>query len=131
MGVADAPPTMRALVCDDDPLTRRVVSDLLTDCGFEVLAELETAPPVIDLARTTHPDVVILDVSLMGMTGIEAIPAVRDAAPDCSIIVFSAFDSVRTEATAAGAAAVVDKTHPDELQRVLLEIVRERSAGRS
>lgn len=121
---------MRALVCDDDPLTRQVVSDLLTDNGFDVLAELETAPPVIELARSIQPEVVVLDVSLMGMTGIEAIPAVREAAPDCSIIVFSAFDSVRSEALAAGAAAVVDKTQPDELQRVLAEIVRERNASR-
>ncbi|MFP5326912.1 MAG: response regulator transcription factor [Acidimicrobiia bacterium] len=128
--MADAPPTMRALVCDDDPLTRQVVSDLLTDNGFDVLAELETAPPVIELARSIQPEVVVLDVSLMGMTGIEAIPAVREAAPDCSIIVFSAFDSVRSEALAAGAAAVVDKTQPDELQRVLAEIVRERNASR-
>lgn len=121
---------MRALVCDDDPLTRQVVTDLLTDNGFDVLAELETAPPVIELARAIQPEVVVLDVSLMGMTGIEAIPAVRDAAPDCSIIVFSAFDSVRSEALAAGAAAVVDKTQPDELHRVLAEIVRERNASR-
>lgn len=121
---------MRALVCDDDPLTRRIVTDLLADNGFEVVAELETAPPVIDLARTVKPDVVVIDVSLMGMTGIEAIPAVREAAPDCSIVVFSAFDNVRHEATAAGAAAVVDKTQPDELQRVLAEIVRERGSAR-
>jgi DNA-binding NarL/FixJ family response regulator len=119
---------LRALICDDDPLTRRVVTDLLVEAGYEVVAELDTAPPVIELARTIQPAVIVLDVSLMGMTGIEAIPAIRSAAPDCAIVVYSAFDSVRFEATNAGAAAVVDKMHPDELQRVLGEIAREHGS---
>lgn len=119
----------RALVCDDDPLIRRVVSDLATEAGFSVLAELDTAPPLIELARSLQPDVIVLDVSLMGMTGIEAIPALREQAPECALIVYSSFDSVRGEALAAGADACLDKTHPDELAAELA-LVAQRAVRR-
>lgn len=118
--------TLRALVCDDDPLTRQVVSDLLTDIGFRVVAELDVAPAVIDLAHIVHPDVIVLDVSLMGMTGIEALPALRAAAPGCAVIVYSSFDTARAEALQAGAVAVVDKTRPDDLEQELRRLAEAR-----
>lgn len=110
---------LRALVCDDDPLTRRVVGDLLHDTGFDVVAELDVATAAIDVARSVRPAVVVLDVSLLGMTGIEALPALRAVAPDCAIVVYSSFDNARSEALAAGATAVVDKTRPDDLEAAL------------
>lgn len=110
----------RALICDDDPSIRRVVGGLLVGRGFDLVAEVDTATDAVRVATLCQPDVVVLDVALVGMTGIEAIPALRAAAPACVIIVFSGFDTVRREALDAGADAVIDKTSPAELDDTLL-----------
>lgn len=109
----------RALVCDDDPSIRRVVGALLAELGYEIVAEVDLATDAVEVASFTKPDVVVLDVALMGMSGIEAIPHLRAAAPASAIVVFSAFDCVRAEAMAAGACAVVDKTAPLDLDAAL------------
>ena len=84
-----------------------------------MVAEVEMATDAVHVAEITRPDVVILDVALVGMTGIEAIPAVRAASPSALIVVFSAFDNVRAESLAAGADHVIDKTDVAALAEVL------------
>ena len=109
----------KALVCDDDPRVRHVVAGLLAAHDYEVVAEVEMATDALRVAEISRPDVVVIDVALMGMSGIEAIPALRDLAPDVVIIVFSSFDSARAEALGAGAFRVIDKTDPGALDDAL------------
>lgn len=112
-------PQPRALVCDDDPMVRRVVSGLLTSLGYEVVAEVDLATDAVRVVELAKPDLVVLDVALMGLSGIEAIPTIRSISPDSRIVVFSAFDTVREDALAAGAVAVVDKSDPSALEEAL------------
>jgi two-component system KDP operon response regulator KdpE len=109
----------RALICDDDPSIRRVVGGLLVAHGWEIVAEVDLATDAVRVAAISHPDLVILDVALMGMSGLEAIPALRAAQPGCVVIVFSSFDAARAEAIDAGADAVIDKADPARLDEAL------------
>lgn len=109
----------RAVVCDDDPVARHLVSSFLAAAGFDVAAEVDVATDAVRVAEIVQPRVAVLDVALMGMSGIEAIPALKTVAADCAIVVFSSFDSVRAEALAAGADEVIDKTDPQALEAAI------------
>ncbi len=113
---------LRALVCDDDAMVRRVVSGLLTGLGYLVVAEVDLATDALRVVELTKPHLVVLDVALMGLSGIEAIPSILSASPGTRIVVFSAFDTVRGDALAAGAAAVVDKSDPEGLEETLRQL---------
>jgi two-component system chemotaxis response regulator CheY len=104
-------PTKRtALVCDDDSLTRQLVSRLLDDAGYEILAELDTAVGVVEVARLSKPSVIVLDLSLPGISGVAAVPELRKASPVSRIIVCTSFDNLGEEARLAGVHAVVSKS---------------------
>src|SRR5439155_21830224 len=103
---------LRALVCDDERVVRSVVSSVLETCGYEVVGEAGLALESLVMADIVRPDVIVLDISLPGMSGIEVLPTLKAAAPEAVIIVYTAFDSRRDEAMAAGAFDVVDKADP-------------------
>ena len=107
---------LTALVCDDDAAVRAVVSSMLEDMGIEVLGEADLATHAIEMAAALRPDVVVLDIALPGMSGYEALPLLKQAAPDCAVLVFSAFDQERDALVAAGASDVMHKSRLDELE---------------
>lgn len=78
------------------------------------------------VAEMTRPDVVVIDVALKGMTGIEVIPGLKRAVPSCAVVVFSAFEAARGDAASAGADAVVDKSDPSALEEALRAVVAAR-----
>ena len=100
---------LRALVCDDEKVVRGVVHHVCEALGFQVVGEAGLALEALVMADIVHPHVIILDVSLPGMNGVEVIPSLRATCPDAVIVVFSAFDALREEALSAGAFEVVDK----------------------
>lgn len=114
----EATPTV--LICDDDGQFCAIVERLLTDSGWEIVAEVGTAAAAIAVARSVLPDVVILDVSLPGMSGIDAIADLRDSG--AAVVVCSGFASEVDMAISAGAAAVVDKAETSTLPAVLASI---------
>lgn len=107
-----------AVVCDDDYAARQVASFELREAGFEVVAEVALATDLLAVVGALRPDLVVVDVALMGMTGIEAIPDIRLLSPGTAVVVFSAFDTAREAAEAAGADGVVDKTEVARLAGV-------------
>lgn len=108
------------LICDDDGTFCLVVARLLTDTGWEVIAEVGVASAAIAVARSVHPDVVILDAGPPGLSGVEALPALLETG--AAVIVCSAFELGDGSALRAGAAAVVEKsdlaTIPDLLASI-------------
>ena len=107
----------RALICDDDAVFAGLIRRVLVTEGWEVVGAVSMAADAIDFARVVHPDVVVMDISLAGMSGIEAIPALREAG--CMVVICSAFGSESDSALRAGAAAVVDKAEVVTLSGVL------------
>lgn len=125
----EAGPTGRALVCDDDPVAREVVGTVLRDVGYAVAAEAGNAAECIQLTEMLRPDAIVLDYALVGMTGLEALPALRAAAPDAVIVLLSAFDGALAQAVAAGADVAVDKADVPRLGRSIAEVRATRAGG--
>jgi PAS domain S-box-containing protein len=102
----------RVLLVDDATdirvLTRRVFS--ATD-GFEVVGEAVNGREAIDCAAELSPDVVLLDLAMPVMDGLEALPHLRELLPHATIVVLSGFDSerMRQPALQAGADAYIEK----------------------
>lgn len=110
-------PAPTAAVCDDDPMTRRLMTTMLEQAGYEVVGRVDSAMAAIQVASMSQPDVLLLDLVLPNMSGEDAIPAIRNAAPDCTIVVCSAHDA--STAIRNGAVLVVPKGAIGELEKVL------------
>lgn len=113
---------LRAVLCDDDANVRHVVRGLAEDCGFEVVGEAAMALEALVLAEMTRAHVLVLDLSLKGMSGNDVIPAVRSAAPGTEIVVYTAFDTLARLAEEEGVADVVRKDEPGKLEAALRRV---------
>jgi YesN/AraC family two-component response regulator len=89
------------LIVDDEPDIRLVVRVFATSIGHEIVAEAADGREAIELARQHQPEVVILDVMMPGMTGLEALPEIRAACPDATVIIFSVLGNGTEDAALA------------------------------
>jgi DNA-binding NarL/FixJ family response regulator len=123
-------PSLRALVCDDYSMVRETVRPLLVEAGFDVIREATLATEAISLAEMTQPDVIVLDLSLPGMSGLQAIPILRLVSPRSTVVVFSAYDIWREACVDAGASIYVDKGDLEALSDVLCQVATKGPVGR-
>jgi len=79
---------LRVLHCDDEPNYRSLVKVILAgaDTGYEMVGEASDGREALDISPALDPDVVLLDVNMPGMGGIEALPLLREALPNAKII---------------------------------------------
>jgi DNA-binding NarL/FixJ family response regulator len=114
---------------DDVPDMRMLLRLVIeADSELRVVGEAgDGAVAVEGIARTT-PDVVLLDLSLPGMDGLEAIPLIREVAPKAQIVVFSGYTSDRMAQTALGRGAVRYVEKGSKIEE-LPAIVRDVAAG--
>ena len=89
------PPTyIRLLIVDDHPAFRAGLVALLADQkDLRVVAECGDGREAVELYRRERPDVVLMDLRLPGLSGVEAILAIRQEFPDARVIVVTTFDS--------------------------------------
>jgi two-component system nitrate/nitrite response regulator NarL len=80
----------RILLVDDHPLTREALSSLLAQHGFDVVGEAADGLAAIEEAESLQPDLILLDLSMPGMDGLQALPKLREAAPACEVVVLTA-----------------------------------------
>lgn len=112
------------LIADDQEVIRRMLWFLFdSQSDFEVCGEAENGQEAIEMAEVLHPDLILLDLSMPVMNGIEAACELKRLMPMTPIIVFSEFSDVLSEREAdiTGVAALVSKT---ENLSVLLEKAR-------
>ena len=81
---------MRILLVDDHPITRAALSSLLEGHGFSVAGEAADGAEAIEVARRLRPDLVLLDLSMPGLDGLQALPRIREAAPETEVVVLTA-----------------------------------------
>ena len=120
------------LLVDDHPGARRVVRTRVElEPDLLVVGEAADALTGLALAEQLAPDVVLMDLKLPGMNGIEATVALRRRTPASVVVLFTLYDNPRswTDAQAAGAAACVGKYEPIEvLLRAIRRVVGNRRA---
>jgi DNA-binding NarL/FixJ family response regulator len=106
----------RILLVDDHPLTRSALAALLTQNGFEVAGEASDGEEAIECAGRIHPDLILLDLSMPGLDGLSALPRLREAAPDCEVVVLTASGTEENllGAIRGGAAGYLLKSEPPE-----------------
>lgn len=115
-------PAPVAVVCDDRAEVRHVVGRLLDRCGFSAVGAVDAYPALRALAREHQPAVVVVTLPLPGMNGLRAVREVHEDAPDCQIVLLSAFGQLDVAAVEAGAAALVPEDDLQALQSVLCGI---------
>jgi len=106
------PPDPRILIVDDNADIRELVRiHLEHPQKYEIVGEAADGRQAVDQARELQPDIVLLDLAMPNMDGLEALPLIRDAVPGVQIIVLSAFDkaSMAPRVLDAGAARYVEK----------------------
>jgi PAS domain S-box-containing protein len=102
----------RVLLVDDSSDIRLLLRRMLTRVSnFDVVGEASDGREAIALATNLQPDVVVLDLAMPIMDGLEALPQLRQRLPHAKIVVLSGFDEARTEQAAldAGADAYIEK----------------------
>lgn len=114
------------LVVDDAANLRELLTLLLeTEDDFEVVGTASDGEAAVDLATSLRPDIVLLDLAMPVMDGMEALPRIRDLLPEAIIVIFSGFEQTGLieEGMAAGADAFLEKgasvTHLVDLLRGL------------
>ena len=102
----------RIVVCDDQPDFRELLSMVLTlESGVEVVGEAADGLEAIEAVRQHLPDLLLLDIAMPNMDGLEALPHIRKASPGTKVVMVTAFgsESIRQRALDAGAAGFLEK----------------------
>jgi len=121
-------PALRVLLADDHALVRAGMRSLLRDIeGVEVVGEAADGAQALALAERERPDVVLLDIAMKGMNGLEAAARFRELHPGIKVIILSmhASEEYVLQALRAGAAAYLIKDSATaELELALRSVMR-------
>lgn len=86
-------PTIRVMIADDQSLIRRgLIAILNMEEGFEVVAEACDGQQALELWRASKPDIILMDLRMPGMGGLEALRKLRAEDPSVAVIVLTTFD---------------------------------------
>jgi DNA-binding NarL/FixJ family response regulator len=102
----------RVLIVDDAANLRELLTVLLeVEDDFEVVGAAADGQQALDRARDLEPDVILLDLAMPVMDGLQALPGLRSLAPGARIIIFSGFEheALARSALTAGADAYIEK----------------------
>jgi DNA-binding NarL/FixJ family response regulator len=121
---------IRILTVDDHPLLREGIAAVIEgQPDLQLVGEATNGREGLEVFRTCRPDVVLMDLQMPHMGGIEAIAAIRSEFPDARIVVLTTYkgDSQAVRAFKAGAAGYLLKSM---LRKELLDTIRTVHAGR-
>jgi DNA-binding NarL/FixJ family response regulator len=80
----------RVLVAEDDPFVRAALGELLHDEGFDVVGLAANGAEAVSLTLQVYPDVVVSDVGMPVMNGLEATRSIKEQSPEVQVIILSA-----------------------------------------
>ena len=104
------------MTVDDHEEVRRALRNLLrTQAGWEVVGEAEDGAEAVRKVNQLKPDVVIMDISMPMMSGLDATRLILEAAPETRVVIFTMYDSeeVKQSVLKAGARGYVLKSHAE------------------
>ena len=107
------------LICDDAAFMRMMIKDILTKNGYNVVGEAENGVKAIEAYQEFSPDLVLLDITMPEMDGIDALKGIREKDPNACVIMCSAMgqQAMVIEAIQSGAKDFIVK--PFQAERVL------------
>jgi DNA-binding NarL/FixJ family response regulator len=119
---------IRVLLADDHTLVRAGIRSLLQGlAGYEVVAEVGDGATALESARATKPDIVLMDISMKGMSGLEATARLKQEMPDVRVLILSmhASEEYVLQALQAGASGYLLKDAATlELELALAALAR-------
>ena len=122
MTVSTRTPPLRVMLVEDHPLVRSAIRQTLSVPGIEIIAEAGSAEEALDLVRDHQPDVMLVDLELPGMNGVQLVRELAPRLPDCKIgmLTGSARHEDVVAAVRSGAAGYLTKDMaPEALVRSL------------
>jgi two-component system, NarL family, response regulator LiaR len=122
---------IKVLIADDHPLVRRGINTLLETCDdIEVIGEAENGREAIDLCKRYDPDVVLMDLVMPGIDGVETTREIIKNWPQIKIIILTSFvdKKLLEDSVKAGAIGYIMKNISGDS---LVEAIRDASKGKS
>ena len=112
-----------SLICDDAAFMRMMIKDILTKNGYTVVGEAENGAKAVEKYAELKPDLVLMDITMPEMDGIQALKKIKEADPSATVIMCSAMgqQAMVIESIQSGAKDFIVK--PFQADRVL-EAVR-------
>lgn len=85
---------IRLLIADDEPKIREGLRDIINgfQMGIEICGEAKNGQQAIEMARERHPDIIIADISMPKLSGIEFISLLRKENTDCRVVIITGYD---------------------------------------
>lgn len=121
---------IKVLMADDHPIVRHGLKQILSESGdITVVDEVETGQDVLKKVWKNQYDVVLLDISMPGRSGLEIIPEIRENGPKNRVLVLSAYpeEQYAVRALKSGASGyVVKKSAPEELVAAIKKVANGR-----
>ena len=107
------------LICDDAAFMRMMIKDILTKNGYEIAGEAENGAKAVEKYNETKPDLVLMDITMPEMDGIQALKKIKEADANACVIMCSAMgqQAMVIEAIQNGAKDFIVK--PFQADRVL------------
>lgn len=120
--MVEAPPVRVLIVDDQAPFRSAARAVVGLTPGFQVVGEAESGERALELVETLHPALVIMDINMGGISGIEATRRITADYPDVTVLLLSTYaaDDLPSDAATSGYAAYVNKEEfaPDVLRRL-------------
>ena len=112
------------LICDDAAFMRMMIKDILTKNGYTVAGEAENGAKAVEKYAELHPDLVLMDITMPEMDGIQALKKIKESHPQASVIMCSAMgqQAMVIEAIQSGAKDFIVK--PFQADRVLEAVAK-------
>jgi DNA-binding NarL/FixJ family response regulator len=112
----------RLLVVDDHDMLREALVELLVQAGFDVVGQAADGADAVALAKELEPEVVLMDLRMPVMGGLDATRLIKDACPPTQVVLLTAFESpaLQQQAEEAGCFAYLVKGGPPGALRLVL-----------
>lgn len=116
------------IVVDDSPFASKQIKDLVEENGYEVIGYAKSGEEGIKMYEELHPDIVILDIIMPGIDGIETAEILEKSDPDVTILMLSSLCDTGTleEVRAIGVKYLIPKPWEDDVLLATLELLKKQ-----
>ncbi len=118
------------LVVDDDAATRGIITEALSDAGYENTRDVDCGKDALDLLETEGIDLVITDLKMPGMTGLDLLGHIKNIDPSVPVIMITAYPTIDLTVAAMKEGAVDFVTKPFRIEDLIFKVnlyLREKS----